>query len=125
MKISESTLALLDALPLECDGMCRVISTILERDKVPHTVYMGSLAIKHVGGIPLHFWIAFDDGHILDLRARMWLGHTDKVPHGYFVPAPEYWYRGEQIETSHLYRCRIVTMLTGRKLETFPPLFTD
>lgn len=73
----------LDPLPLECDGMARVLSTLLTRDDVPHQVAIGSLSVNGVGTIDLHWWIELSDGRVCDLRARMWLGSED----GYLMGA--------------------------------------
>lgn len=75
----------LDALPLECDGMTRVISNLLLRDGVAHRACYGALRLQ-TGGIDLHCWIQLQDGVVCDYRARMWLGSD--APHGVFVPEP-------------------------------------
>lgn len=74
--------SVLDLLPLECDGLTRLISTLLQRDMVDHRVYIGSVDIDGVGGISYHWWIALHDGRFLDFRLRMWLGSDPCVPHG-------------------------------------------
>ena len=68
---------------LECDGLTRIISYILQMAKVDHLVEIGALHTETVGEIP-HFWIKLHDGYIIDYRARMWLGNNPKVPHGVF-----------------------------------------
>lgn len=68
---------------LECDGLTRIISYILQIANVDHLVEIGSLHTKTGGAIP-HFWIKLHDGYIIDYRARMWLGNDPKVPHGIF-----------------------------------------
>ncbi|MFQ2234980.1 hypothetical protein ACK32R_04610 [Aeromonas dhakensis] len=75
----------LEALPLECDGMSRVISHLLSEDNIEHEISVGSLEC-HNGKIPLHYWITLQNGSILDLRARMWLGNKDGIPHGLISP---------------------------------------
>ncbi len=86
--------ALLDSLSLECDGLTRVVSTLLQNEGVAHRVKVGSLRVSNVGVIPIHWWITFPDGRICDFRARMWLGTSASVPHGIFTPAPHssHWY---------------------------------
>lgn len=79
-------LASLDALRVECDGMARVISTLLQRDGISHIPMAGRLAIEGVGQIVPHCWVELEDGRRIDLRARMWLGDDPRVPHG-IVPA--------------------------------------
>jgi hypothetical protein len=84
-----NTLERLDSLRLECDGMTRVISTLLNRDGVAHTVRCGR--VRGPGdGIDLHYWVVLTDGRIVDLRARVWLG--DDAPHGVFKPDQDYEY---------------------------------
>lgn len=85
-------LASVDALALECDGLTRVISTLMQRDGIAHQVCVGSLTISDVGMIPLHWWIVLSDGRICDYRARMWLGQSVEVPHGLFVPCQKQLY---------------------------------
>ncbi len=65
-------LAQVDALPLECDGLTRVISTLMQRDEIHHQVCVGTLTISNVGMIPIHWWIVLSDGRICNHRARMW-----------------------------------------------------
>lgn len=86
MQEDDGWLASLDALRVECDGMARVISTLLQRDGISHTPMAGRLAIEGVGQIVPHCWIELKDGRRIDLRARMWLGDDPRVPHG-IVPA--------------------------------------
>lgn len=85
-------LAQVDALPLECDGLTRVISTLMQREGIPHQVCIGKLSITKVGMIPLHWWIVLPDGLICDYRARMWLGNLPQVPHGLFAPSQDHVY---------------------------------
>lgn len=77
-----------DPLPLECDGLTRVLHTLLARAGISHTVFIGGVVHHptHVGQDP-HLWIDLDDGRRLDCRARMWLGDHPDVPHGLFEPA--------------------------------------
>lgn len=75
-------LASLDALRLECDGMTRVISALLQQDGIPHAPMAGHLDIEAAGRISPHCWIDLNDGRRIDLRARMWLGDKPGVPHG-------------------------------------------
>jgi hypothetical protein len=77
-------LAAVDSLPLECDGVSRIVSVLLARDNVAHDVCIGSLEVQGVGRIPLHHWIELPDGVLVDFRAQMWLGSDPAVPHGAF-----------------------------------------
>jgi hypothetical protein len=76
-----------EALRLECDGMTRVISTLLQREDIEHEICIGRLDVAGVGAIPMHYWICFPDGQICDLRARMWLRDSPEAPHGLFMPS--------------------------------------
>ncbi len=87
-----------DSLPLECDGLSRVISMALQRDGVRHEVNSGSLNIAGIGGIGIHWWITFPDGMVCDFRAKMWLGPSRQVPHGLFLPEPNHQYTTAGIE---------------------------
>jgi hypothetical protein len=94
-----------DSCQLECDGLTRVLHTVLARENIEHTCMVGSLTdTKHARNVPLHFWIGLPDGKIIDYRARMWLGDDPSVPHGIFYPNeyPEYVYQGSTLELEPL-----------------------
>jgi len=87
-------------LPLECDGLTKVISYLLEKNDIDHKVFIGNIGT-------IHLWIEVED-YIIDYRARMWLGETDDIPHGIFKKE-EYpnadWYNNKQeikIEVSEI-----------------------
>jgi len=86
-------------LPLECDGLTRVLSYLLDKSHISHRVMEGSVSVGKKTMDP-HFWIEMPDGRIVDYRARMWLGKSSKVPHGIFKPDdfPEATYEGSQIQ---------------------------
>ncbi|MFP5300070.1 hypothetical protein R2R70_02490 [Cobetia sp. SIMBA_158] len=74
----------LDGARLECDGMSSVISWGLHEQGVTHRVKSGMI---HRGDVSIcHVWIELFTGHVIDLRARMWLGDRLDVPHGVFRP---------------------------------------
>lgn len=86
MRLVELTKILMryDKLPLECDGMTKVLSYVLKKLEIPHFIN-GGILTGPKGGIP-HFWIELDDMYI-DLRCRMWQGENDgQIPHGIFDP---------------------------------------
>ncbi len=96
MSISTETIKLLDkydAAPLECDGLTRVLHTVLSWEMVPHIVMYGGIHDKLSGKrFYPHYWIAFDwlqvppeQVTIADYRAKMWLGDYPHVPHGVFA----------------------------------------
>ncbi|QXW20363.1 hypothetical protein KXJ72_17505 (plasmid) [Comamonas aquatica] len=91
----DAWLKVLDKAPLECDGMTRCISTLMSHAGYTHTVHDGQLEVLGKGKIDRHFWISTQTGEIIDLRARMWLGKHELVPHGKFSPS------ADQIYTSH------------------------
>lgn len=89
----------LDRLPLECDGMTCLISALLSRADIAHTVGVGG--IYHVPSgrnmAPL-LWIDLADGYRVDYRVRMWFRNLDGIPHGIFRPAdwPHVRHEGQQ-----------------------------
>lgn len=72
-----------DHLPLECDGMVRVLSKVLTDAGLQHTVWQGMVVNGDETLIPLHFWIEYD-GLVLDYRLRMRLSNS--FPHSLFNP---------------------------------------
>ena len=80
----------LDVLRQECDGMSRCVSALLKRDGIPHKVHSGYVVAHSTGkSIRPHFWIELDKGVFFDLRARMWLGDHESIPHGLFRPTAD------------------------------------
>lgn len=76
-----------DSSKLECDGLTRVLHTVLSHEGVEHSCVVGSLTdTKRNKHVSLHFWIKLPDEQIIDYRARMWLGDTPDIPHGVFSP---------------------------------------
>jgi len=71
---------------LECDGMTRVLHTVLSKNRIPHKVMGGSVSFGGKSFEP-HVWIELPGGMVVDYRARMWLGR--KAPHGVFNPERE------------------------------------
>ncbi len=93
-------LAPYDRYRLECDGLTRVLSTVLHRRGIAHICVVGKIVdlLDTVSMWP-HYWLTLDDGRIVDYRARMWLGDKPHIPHGIFYPAdfPGVLYSGEPI----------------------------
>jgi len=85
-------------LPLECDGLTRVLIYVLNQMRVKHSVYVGTILYGGKKMTP-HFWIKLQDGRIIDYRARMWLGDQKEIPHGVFSlkKYPDIVYQGKQI----------------------------
>jgi len=120
-------LAPLDDLPLECDGLTRVVSILLCRERVAHTVLEGKLAVEGHGAIPHHWWIALGDeldGWLVDYRARMWLGQSSTVPHGVHCSPAEATYDGTAVEVVYSPTLLSIFALTtgDARLISYPPL---
>jgi hypothetical protein len=79
-----------DRTPTECDGCTRLISHGLAKAGVVHQVFQGVCnqfdGDRLVRSIP-HYWIDLLDGFRVDYRLRMWMGQSDQIPHGIFVPS--------------------------------------
>jgi len=72
----------LDSLPLECDGLSRVISHILKKNNITHQTLIGSITIKNEKFCP-HYWIKINN-IIIDYRLKLWFGNHPNIPHGIF-----------------------------------------
>ena len=74
--------------PLECDGLSKVLSFVLGKHAINHTVYSGTLAPQGEDGIP-HVWIELETDlgrRTLDYRVRQWFRDRPAIPHGLFDP---------------------------------------
>ncbi|CAN7640044.1 hypothetical protein LJR129_004947 [Acidovorax sp. LjRoot129] len=109
---------LLDALPLECDGLTRSLSHLLMREGIEHVIHIGSLEVGGVGHITLHWWIELPTGQICDARARMWLGDDPRVPHGVFEPRDGLRYVSKAVK-SFDYSPVIFWAITEKPIEEF------
>lgn len=100
--------------------MTRCVSTVLSSAGVDHRIHIGSLEVDGVGVIRLHFWIAVQQAFI-DLRARMWLGPDDRVPHGLFVPTEGVTYDSRECRSSEefLLPPGLFEVLSGHNLGSF------
>lgn len=96
--IAARAMALLDGLPLECDGASRALSIVLQHVGVEHELHVGSCTVEGAGRIPLHWWVVLPDGAHCDIRARMWLGEASGVPHGVFHPGAAQRYESRAVE---------------------------
>lgn len=86
---------------LECDGLTRVLHTVLSQEGIEHTCMVGSVVLTESNtGSVLHFWIVLPNGDYIDYRARMWLGDRADVPHGIFNPVdyPKVTYSGSPVQ---------------------------
>ena len=94
-----------DQLPLECDGLTRVLTTVLTNEGIAHACFMGSVVDSRTHkGSHLHFWIELPNGQTVDYRARMWMGETEGIPHGIFNKAdyPHVLYTGHKVHLEPL-----------------------
>lgn len=100
-----------DKCGVECDGLTRIMHTILVQQGIEHTVFMGYLSDGKTT-IP-HLWIDLPSGERIDYRANMWLD-GENVPHGIFNPQDfsHIQYIGEEIEIEIL-SPRVLALLTG------------
>jgi len=98
--ILENLLAKYDKISLECDGLTRVISYILNENKINHKTMCGFVNFCMPNESPQvispHYWITIDE-RIIDYRLRMWLGNYNYVPHGIFIKNKNIDYFGQPI----------------------------
>lgn len=110
---------MLEPAPLECDGMTRCISTLLHHHHIQHSVHIGALTVDGVGRIPLHWWIVLESREHIDLRARMWLGNHENVPHGLFMPSSEVRYETLALQRKIDLDAFIFALLCGHEISDF------
>ncbi|KGG87403.1 hypothetical protein P245_20280 [Comamonas thiooxydans] len=113
----------LDGLRQECDGMCRCVSTLLTRDVVPHRIHAGYVVAHSIGkSISPHLWIELEGGVFFDLRARMWLGNHESIPHGLFRPRADVeYFSSEEISPDRFgYPLSLFEVLAEAPLSAFP-----
>ncbi len=97
----EAVLMTLDDCQMECDGMTWAVSHLLNEAGVPHDCMYGFVRNEQTKDIVTpHFWVVLDDGWLVDLRLRMWLGDHDNIPHGVFHPdnEPGLFYKGDPVQ---------------------------
>ena len=101
-----------DSCRLECDGLTRVLSYVLNKAAIGHHVMLGEIADPqtHRQFSP-HFWIVLPDGRHIDYRARMWLGQAEHIPHGVF-DAEDYpiTYTGEAIQFENVEQIAVLLL---------------
>jgi hypothetical protein len=112
----------LDAAPVECDGMCRLISAVLSANDIEHEVIAGILSDRN-GAAPemTHFWVELPNGYTIDYRARMWMG--EEAQHGVFIRSSDrfvYESRGEVV--FNYLPNRILQAMSGIDLDSYPVL---
>lgn len=72
-----------DSSKTECDGMTRILHTVLSDSRIQHVVKIGRVEWNGKHFSP-HFWIELPNGKVVDYRLKMWFGHS--APHGVFDP---------------------------------------
>lgn len=71
-----------DIAHLECDGLTRVVHTVLAHEGINHQVFAGQIYDVPTGRtMSPHLWVDVEMYRI-DYRARMWLGNGEDIPHG-------------------------------------------
>jgi hypothetical protein len=88
-----------DPCDLECDGMTRVVHTILTKEGIDHRVFEGHIIHVPTNRIQSpHLWVEVEMLRI-DYRARMWLGDSEDIPHGVFQVGtyPNVLYQGSRL----------------------------
>lgn len=73
-------------LNLECDGLTRVLSHVLNEEGIKHQILSANVFYRRKPTEIFHFWIRLENGLHLDYRLRMWLGENADIPHGIFNP---------------------------------------
>jgi hypothetical protein len=126
IKTIEEWLAPLDVrTKLECDGLSRVISMLLQKEKIPHRVFIGTFDLftnngKCAYSIRHHQWIELSDGYVCDFRIRMWIDEV-KAPHGIFIPS-KYNVYSKELEISIPVHEVLFYALAGCNMNDYPPL---
>lgn len=99
---------------LECDGLTRVLHTILCEQGIEHTIYVGQVyyPLKEQEA-PIQFWLDLSAEIRVDYRLQRWFGSGDDIPHGIFDPSdfPNVYYDGDPVELPILSKSLIKLML--------------
>jgi hypothetical protein len=100
MKSLEETIALIqpyETLPLEGDGMTRVITYVLKKERISHSVFMGTIRVEGRGTFKPHFWIRLKTREIVDYRSRIWFKGDKGIPEGVFKEGSVVLYEGRKV----------------------------
>jgi hypothetical protein len=71
----------LENAPVECDGMARLVATVLAQNNIAYQGMAGSITPKGCDFSIPHFWVQVGE-FVIDYRAQMWLGDDKSIPHG-------------------------------------------
>ncbi len=87
----------IEELELDCDGMSDQASFILEQNGIPHKRKCGIVTDSQTTVVVSpHCWLELDGGEIIDYRLQKWLGESENIPYGVFVPSERFRYEGEE-----------------------------
>lgn len=93
---------------LECDGMTRILHSVLVREDMSHQVYQAVIC-----GV-LHFWIEIERPRIkIDYTLGKWFPTDPPPPLGVFLPTRPWDFRGRAIELPVLPEPVIELLLFG------------
>ena len=99
---------------LECDGLTRILHTILCEQGIEHTTYVGQVydRLKEQEA-PIQFWLDLSPELRVDYRLQRWFGSNDNIPHGIFNPSrfPLIRYDGDAVTLPVLPKSLIKAML--------------
>ncbi|MDT8924829.1 hypothetical protein RBE51_18725 [Pseudomonas taiwanensis] len=101
-KALEDLVKHLEYAPVECDGMARLVATVLTHHNVAYQGMAGSITPRGCDYTIPHFWVQVGD-LVIDYRAQMWLGDGKDIPHG-VVKLSDYaaLYQGEPFQLDPL-----------------------
>jgi hypothetical protein len=86
-----------EELPLDCDGMTRVITYVLTKEQISHSVFTGTIRVEGKGEFKPHFWIRLETGEIVDYRSRLWFKGDGNIPEGIFNEGGVVLYDGKKV----------------------------
>lgn len=84
--IVESLIGPYESLPVECDGMTRIVTYLLKQAGIRHKVMLGRISVEGKGEFEPHYWVELPSGEVVDYRSRMWFGNDRRIPQGVFRP---------------------------------------
>lgn len=93
-------------IPLDCDGIAQIITTILALSEIPHQGFVGQVIVSDLGIVAPHCWIELtsDQGNLfrVDYELKDWIPPelVPLVPVGFFNPEnyPALTYKGNPVQ---------------------------